>query len=322
METELIKILAKIKTLPKPQSLIGLTRQLLYQSKNDTNYQKWQNALDKIAQITPGELSVERGCIKIDLPHTPRTLGEHLAAFTPWRKGPYQIGSLVLDSEWCGDMKWARLQPHTQNLAGKNILDVGCGNGYFLYLMALSGARAVWGLEPFLLFNYQFYALAKLIKTPLPLTILPIRLELLSTEGYFDTVFSMGVIYHQKSAIEHLLQLRRQLKSGGELILETLIVEGDLGYQLLPKSRYAQMPNVWFVPSVPTMVNYLERCGFTQINCVNISQTSTVEQHKTPWLGKKPQSLVDFLDAQNSDLTIEGYPAPRRAIFICKKDTR
>lgn len=64
----------------------------------------------------------------------------------------------------------------------------------------------------------------------------------------FDTVFSMGVLYHRKSPIEFLQQLKSQLRPGGELMLETLVVEGDENTVLMTGDRYAQMRNVWFYP--------------------------------------------------------------------------
>ena len=45
--------------------------------------------------------------------------------------------------------------------------------------------------------------------------------------------------------------------------------------------------------------------------------TSTDEQRATKWMTN--HSLIDFLDPNNKSLTIEGYPAPKRAVFIATK---
>jgi tRNA (mo5U34)-methyltransferase len=133
----------------------------------------------------------------------------------------------------------------------------------------------------------------------------------------FDTVFSMGVLYHRRSPIDHLMQLRDCLKQGGELVLETLIVEGDESTALLPEDRYARMGNVWFLPSVPMLERWLRRCRFDKIRTVDVTQTSIDEQRATEWMTF--QSLADFLDPEDKNKSIEGYPAPRRAILIAEK---
>lgn len=77
------------------------------------------------------------------------------------------------------------------------------------------------------------------------------------------------------------------------------------------------MRNVYFIPSVPTMMNWLHKCGFSEIKMVDKSVTSLDEQRKTDWMTS--DSLADFLDPNDSSKTIEGYPAPMRAVFVAKK---
>jgi tRNA (mo5U34)-methyltransferase len=111
-----------------------------------------------------------------------------------------------------------------------------------------------------------------------------------------------------------LYELRSFLRPGGELVLETLVIEGDEGMTLMPEGRYAKMRNVWFIPSVDTMQRWLERCGYNNIRCVDINTTSLKEQRRTDWMTF--ESLGDFLDPEDRTKTIEGYPAPVRATFI------
>ena len=136
------------------------------------------------------------------------------------------------------------------------------------------------------------------------------------TQG-FDTVFSMGVLYHRRSPLDHLEQLRSQLRKGGELVLETLIVDGPINHVLVPPNRYAMMNNVWFIPSVPTLNVWLKKIGFHKIRCVDVTKTSTQEQRTTNWMPYN--SLSDFLDPTNRNKTIEGHPAPTRATFIAER---
>ena len=142
--------------------------------------------------------------------------------------------------------------------------------------------------------------------------VLPLRLEDMPENlPVFDTVFSMGVLYHRRSPFDHLFELRNLLKPGGELILETLVVAGDENTVLVPKGRYAQMNNVWFLPSTDSLITWLEKCGFINIRLVDLNQTNLKEQKSTKWM--EYHSLEDYLDPENHNLTIEGHPAPTRA---------
>ena len=132
-----------------------------------------------------------------------------------------------------------------------------------------------------------------------------------------DTVFSMGVLYHRRSPFEHLGELLDALRRGGELVLETLVVEGDAERVLVPADRYAMMRNVWFIPSPAAMLGWLRRAGFREARLVDVAATTTQEQRRTPWM--RFESLADFLDPADPRLTREGYPAPLRAVFIASR---
>jgi tRNA (mo5U34)-methyltransferase len=234
------------------------------------------------------------------------------------RKGPYQLFDLMIDTEWRSDYKWDRLLPHLPSLSNKRLLDVGCGSGYHMWRMLGAGAKEVIGIDPTQLFLAQFLLVRKLMGEH-PVWFLPLGLEHLPvpSNGAFDVVFSMGVLYHRRSPIDHLLELKAQLKPGGTLVLETLVVPEGYAQLLVPKDRYAQMKNVWFIPSVPELTRWLHRCGFKQVRCVDLDQTSTEEQRTTAW--SKGQSLTNYLDPENPDKTVEGYPAPLRAILLAEK---
>ena len=111
----------------------------------------------------------------------------------------------------------------------------------------------------------------------------------------------------------HLQELKEALVAGGELVLETLVVEGDESTALVPEGRYSKMGNVWFIPSVEMLCIWLRKLKFTDVEVIDVSLTSVVEQRSTSWMVY--QSLVDFLDPADASKTVEGYPAPRRAII-------
>ncbi len=285
--------------------------------------QRWQKQLESLPPVPPGlTYSLDTSIVTLG---TPRDLSpEHqsrlqtaLESLKPWRKGPYQLFGNDIDSEWRSDLKWDRLTPHITPLTDRLVLDVGCGNGYHGWRMLGAGAGRVIGIDPTMLFVYQFLLLRHFLPQ-LPFDVLPLASEDLPPNlQAFDTVFSMGVLYHRKSPIDHLLQLRDALKIGGELILETLIVDGEKGYSLMPADRYAGMKNVWFIPTIPTLTSWLQRCGFDNIRCVDIAWTETSEQRGTEWVNHHC-TLEQTVDPQ-AHITCEGYPAPRRAILVANR---
>jgi len=203
--------------------------------------------------------------------------------------------------------------PHLAPLNHRTVLDVGCGSGYHLWRMRGAGAEFVVGIDPSQLFYSQFSAIKHFNPDP-SVHLLPIGIDDMPKLQAFDTVFSMGVLYHRKSPIDFLQQLKNQLRPGGQLVLETLVVEGDETTVLVPGERYAKMRNVWFIPSTAALLGWLARVGFQEAEVVDLNHTTLEEQRKTAWM--ENESLVDFLDANDHSKTIEGYPAPLRAVII------
>ena len=158
-----------------------------------------------------------------------------------------------------------------------------------------------------------------MIESPLNALLLPMKLEEIPKKPIFDTVFSMGVLYHQRDHMAHLLQLKEMMAPDAELVIETLVVEGPEDYILVPKDRYAQMRNVYSIPSIKTLKSWLNDANFNNVRVVDVSKTTTAEQRKTPWIGENRASLEDFLNPLDDSLTIEGYPAPTRAIVVCQR---
>jgi tRNA (mo5U34)-methyltransferase len=177
-----------------------------------------------------------------------------------------------------------------------------------------AGAERVIGIDPSPRFVIQFLMLKHFLGR-IPVDVLPLGIEDLPNNlRFFDTTFSMGVLYHRRSPMDHLKQLKATLNSGGQLILETLIIEGELGECLVPEGRYAMMRNIWFLPSAPTLLSWLKKVGFLNPRLIDSSITSVEEQRSTPWM--QSQSLADFLDPTDRSKTVEGHPAPLRATFI------
>lgn len=291
------------------------------QEQRHGDFPRWQRALSKFADLQATQIDIKHSVTlgQADDISTgeQRKLENVLQQLHPWRKGPYEVFGVHIDTEWRSDWKWERLLPHISPLNGRHVLDVGCGSGYHMWRMLGENARLVVGIDPSALFLCQFTAIHQLAGKPDDIYFLPLGIEMLPKLEAFDTVFSMGVLYHRPSPIDHLLQLRDQLRDGGELVLETLIIDGGPNDVLVPVDRYAQMRNVWFIPSTAALTIWLQKCGFDHIRVVDESVTTLDEQRRTPWM--RNDSLAEFLDPNDSTLTIEGHPAPKRAVIIATR---
>ena len=299
-----------------------LPRQLKeWETQTHGDYAKWSKIVDFLPDLHADEIDLKRA-VKSDRT-SPLSEGEkqriihHLKQLMPWRKGPYHLFGIHIDCDWRSDFKWDRVLPHLAPLQGRTILDVGCGSGYHMWRMVGEGAKMVVGIDPTELFLCQFEAVRKLLNNDRRANLIPLGIEQMQPLAAFDTVFSMGVLYHRKSPLDHLSQLKNQLVKGGELVLETLVVDGDVNTVLVPADRYAKMKNVYFIPSVAALINWLEKVGFTNVRCVDVATTTLEEQRKTDWL--ENESLIDFLDPNDYSKTIEGYQAPKRAVILANK---
>lgn len=284
-------------------------------------FKMWFNAVERLPLLQPERLdllhSVTANMLE-PLPQGQREGVENLLRnLMPWRKGPFSLYGVDIETEWRSDWKWDRVLPHISSLAGRTILDVGCGSGYHMWRMIGAGAHLAIGIDPMQLFLCQFEAVRKLLGGDQRAHLLPLGIEQLPESNAFDTVFSMGVLYHRRSPLDHLLQLKNQLVSEGELVLETLVIEGDSHQVLVPGDRYAQMGNIYFIPSAEALKGWLIKCGFVDVRIADVSVTTIEEQHRTSWMTS--ESLAEFLDPNDSSKTIEGYPAPRRALLIARK---
>lgn len=255
-----------------------------YDSSRHGDYERWVHALE-------------------DLPN-------RLEDLHPWRKGPWRFGEVTVDTEWRSDWKWQRLAPHV-DLTDHTVLDIGCGNGYFGWRMLEHGARTVVGIDPTLVFCMQHLAATALLGAAQNY-VLPARLEDAPTGPRFDTVLSMGVLYHRKEPLEHIRSAAAFARQ--RVVIETLIVESERS--LFPEGRYARMRNVPVVPSVGQVLTWMQEAGLHGARCVDITPTSTLEQRSTRWM--RFESLKDALDPQDPSRTVEGHPAPVRAMFIAE----
>ncbi|MBT3236484.1 MAG: tRNA 5-methoxyuridine(34)/uridine 5-oxyacetic acid(34) synthase CmoB [Bdellovibrionales bacterium] len=245
---------------------------------------------------------------------------ESLTKLIPWRKGPFNLMGVELDAEWRSDVKWDRIDQVLGDLSGKLVLDIGCGNGYYMFRMLAKNPELVLGIDPvwhchaqFHLINH-FAPINQLHHHQMGIDHLPMMGQL------FDTILSMGIIYHHRHPIQQLTDIYQALRPKGELILESIGIPGETPHALFPPDRYAQMSNVWFIPTISCMINWLKKSKFKEIEVLADTPLTPQEQRLTRWCPPPHRSLSDFLDPNDPTRTVEGFDAPRRfAIYARRK---
>jgi tRNA (mo5U34)-methyltransferase len=301
-------------------TLLSKATQPFFQHR-DAKSIKLQDIIAQLPAIKPSVMNLDQERVTIGQPadlsaNQLEQIKIALSRLKPWRKGPFDLFGIQIDSEWNSALKWHRVAGHLAPLKDCKILDVGCSNGYYLFRMVSQSPKVLLGIEPYAVYYYQFQALQHFLNLP-RIYCLPLKLEALHGVGHwFDTVFCMGILYHRRSPLDTLERLKNLMRSGGQLILETLIIEGDHDMALFPRDRYACMRNVFFIPTNRCLHSWLARCGFKNIHCVDITTTTLAEQCKTPWIDS--ESLESFLDPENLNRTVEGYPAPVRAVWTAE----
>ncbi|MFK7872398.1 MAG: tRNA 5-methoxyuridine(34)/uridine 5-oxyacetic acid(34) synthase CmoB [Oligoflexales bacterium] len=241
-------------------------------------------------------------------------LEQALKSIIPWKKGPFRIDGHDIDAEWRSELKWDRLLPHIHPLENKDVLDIGCHNGYYMYRIAEHKPASITGLEPVNRHWHTFRFLNHIA------SIENARFSTLGVEHCkwfektFDTIFCLGILYHHTDPVGLLKQLKTSLKPGSQILIDCQGIPGNHSSALVPSGRYATTKGVWFLPTQSCLENWLRRSGFRNIECVYAQPLSTNEQRATEWAPIK--SLKDFLI---NDKTVEGYPAPWRFYFTAMR---
>ena len=226
----------------------------------------------------------------------------------PWRKGPFQLNDLFIDSEWQSQIKYNLLEPHF-DLKDKIVGDIGCNNGYYLFRMLSQEPKKLIGFDPSAIYYSQFQFINHFIKSDIVYELLGVE-HVEFYEHKFDTLFCLGVLYHRSDPVAMLKSLFKGLHKGGELILDTFMIDGEGEMCLTPRDRYSKIPNIYFVPTISALKNWCFRAGFETVEVLETMKTESNEQRKTEWIDT--QSLEDFLDPDDDTKTVEGYPAPKR----------
>ena len=236
--------------------------------------------------------------------------------FIPWKKGPFNIAGEQIDTEWRSDLKWNRLAPHISSLEDKVVADIGCHNGYFMYRMLKDKPKHVIGFEPVGQHWFNFQMLNDLLE-PNQLSFELFGVEHMELfEDSFDTIFCLGILYHHTDPIGLLRQMKKALKSKGELWIDCQGIAGDQPVAYMPDGKYTGARGFWFLPTTSCLINWVKRAGFQHSLVVFDEMLQTEEQRPSKWAPIK--SLENFLDPEDPTKTIEGHPAPKRIYLRAK----
>ncbi|MDD3054898.1 MAG: tRNA 5-methoxyuridine(34)/uridine 5-oxyacetic acid(34) synthase CmoB [Aliarcobacter sp.] len=285
------------------------------------NVEPWYLQLQESSKIEKNNLSIDYGDwfsvgIKEDVSIEEQEIILQTAkSLIPWRKGPFKIFGLEIDSEWQSNIKYNLIRPFF-DLKDKVVADIGCNNGYYMFRMLEDKPKRLVGFDPSPLTLHQFEFINHFVKSDIVYEMLGVEhLEFYNHK--FDFIFMLGVLYHRADPVGTLKSLARGLNSKGEILIDTFMIDGDEELCLTPNKRYSKIPNIYFIPTIPALKNWLERAGFEYIEVLATTVTTSEEQRKTEW--SFDQSLEDFLDENDKTKTVEGYPAPKRVYVKARK---
>ena len=145
----------------------------LQNKKNDCrtwkNVEPWYTQLKEACKIEKSNLDIDYGDWfsvgkKEDLTQEEYELIIQTAKkLIPWRKGPFKVFDLEIDSEWQSNIKYNLIRPFF-NLKDKVVADIGCNNGYYMFRMLEDKPKRLVGFDPSPLTLHQFEFINHFVK--------------------------------------------------------------------------------------------------------------------------------------------------------------
>lgn len=252
-----------------------------------------------------------------EVPALPAAALQALKELNPWRKGPLTFANTRIDAEWRSELKWERILPLLPPLEGQHIIDVGSNNGYYGHRLLDHGATSVLGLDPQKIYVSQALC-AEGLMPERPVVTLPVGLEVLETlPRSASIVLLMGILYHHPDPLSVLRVATAALAPKGQLLIETIIIEGDAPTALFVPKRYTGAKGFYWLPTRSCLHAWIQRANLRVLSELAPVPTSSVEQRTTAW--REGESLHEGLDPNDHSQTIEGHPAPQRVALLCAR---
>jgi tRNA (mo5U34)-methyltransferase len=118
------------------------------------------------------------------------------------------------------------------------VLDIGCRDGYFSFEMERRGAEVI-GVDYALSDTTGFDVAAKILDSKVPYMVDNVYTLEPEKYGLFDIVLFLGVIYHLRNPLLALDQIRKMIKPGGLLFVESaLTTDNSLKNLEIPVWRF------------------------------------------------------------------------------------
>jgi SAM-dependent methyltransferase len=225
-----------------------------------------------------------------------------------------------------------------EHIAGKTVLDAGCGMGRFLDIVSRDGAALAVGID---LSSAVDAAAANLSDRDNALIIKCDIFRLPFRRGSFDAVFSIGVLHHTPSAEQAFRALAPMVKPGGEIAISVYAatVKPGVGWALnmfrrrffrvftrrLPKrlmlwwSLYC-VPVLWVIDKIPLVrwirylfpavvyANYPPR--WSVLDTFDTYATELESRHRPKevfrWFREAGLINVDLLDSEDGWVSVRG----------------
>ncbi len=139
--------------------------------------------------------------------------------------------------------------------AHRSLLEIGCGNGFFLEEALRQGYRDVWGVEP------SRHAVSRAAEEIRPKIVCDVLRPGLFPDERFDVIVMFQVLDHLSSPDSILLLSWRMLKPGGAILALNHNVEAWSARLLGERSPIIDIEHT-FLYSPRTLRRLFEKCGF------------------------------------------------------------
>lgn len=156
------------------------------------------------------------------------------------------------------------------DLTGKEVLDIGCWDGYYSFLAESRGAKRVVAIDPGQgpCKPVGFLTAHELLQSKVELKTLDVY-RLAEVPGQFDVIFFFGVYYHLQDPVLALHLIYNKLKPGGVLLMEGLVRSGNQPYLYAYRPGVDLCPGDFCAATVPWLTLNCKYVGFETAELVS-----------------------------------------------------